>query len=106
MILSDAGAGDFILQSAAIREIRRLYPGAHITWVVNELQYNLAECCPHVNELLMTRRLPHLRTFLNDFWYDILFVDKLLKKRFDICYAFTYSNETYFLMYMSGAKNE
>lgn len=103
LILSDAGAGDFILQSAAIREIRRLYPGAHITWVVNERVSTLAEFCSYVDELLIVRRI-YVSNFLNDFWYNISFVDNLLKRRFDICYAFTILNSTPLLMYMSGAR--
>ena len=103
LIISHAVAGDFVLQSAAIREIRRLYPGAHITLVMRASILNLAEFCPYVDELLTTNRA-YLPTFLNDFWFNILFVENLLKRRFDICYAFTQSSETPFLMYMSGAR--
>ena len=103
IICEMSGLGDFILHSAAIREIRRLYPGAHITLVVNERVSTLAEFCSYVDELLIVRRI-YVSNFLNDFWYNISFVDNLLKRRFDICYAFTILNSTPLLMYMSGAR--
>ena len=44
--------GDFVLMSPFFRELRRNFPSARITMIVNQGIYNLAECCPYVNEVL------------------------------------------------------
>lgn len=103
LIIHDAGAGDFIAQSAAIREIRRLYPEAHITLIVYTHAINLAETCPYVDELLVNNR-PFVPTLFNDFQWNISFARQLLKRRFDICFSLALYTGTPFLMYMSGAR--
>ena len=51
--------GDFIITSGLIRELRANYPSAHITLVVSDYVYPLAELCPYVNEVLhIETRLP------------------------------------------------
>ena len=52
LILRLDAVGDFILTSAAIRELRANYPSAFITLVVNRRVYPLAEFCPYVNEVI------------------------------------------------------
>ena len=101
LIIHDAGAGDFIMQSAAIREIRRLYPYAHITLIVNGPAFNLAECCPYVNEL---HEMLGYFNFFDAFRFNISIASRLLEQRFDVCYAFAQYTGTPFLMYMSGAR--
>ena len=44
--------GDTILTSAFLRELRRNYPKAWITFVVRDSIYPIAELCPYVNEVL------------------------------------------------------
>ena len=41
------------MTSAAIRELRKNFPAAHITLVVRKAVYPLAELCPYVNEVLI-----------------------------------------------------
>ena len=57
-IIHDAGVGDFVLMSGAIREIRRLYPNAHIIIVVNSGSVTLAESCPHIDEIVTLEDVP------------------------------------------------
>ena len=101
LIISDSGIGDFILQSAAIREIRRLYPGAHITLIISANAFNLAECCPYIDELIAKQRA---QFFGDEFRINALIASNLLKRRFDICYSFTQYSGIPFLAYMSGAR--
>ncbi len=105
LIIHDAGAGDFVLQSAAIREIRRIYPDANITLVVTPPAAELAECCPYVDELLINNRQFDAENILSVIQWNFELATNLLRKRFDICYAFAYNFDTPILMYMSGAKN-
>lgn len=44
------GLGDWILTSAFLRELRRLYPAARITLVCNAEIAALAETCPYIDE--------------------------------------------------------
>ncbi|MBQ6975102.1 MAG: glycosyltransferase family 9 protein [Selenomonadaceae bacterium] len=102
LIIHDAGIGDFILMSAAIREIRRLYPAAHITILVNGGSVNLAECCPHVNEVIPLENVS--TNFMEIFQACARMSQKVLRCRQDICFAYIHRAWTPFLMYMSGAR--
>lgn len=44
--------GDVVLSSAMLREVRRLYPAAHITLVVSSTTRSLVEHCPYIDEVL------------------------------------------------------
>jgi heptosyltransferase-2 len=52
LLVELADIGDMALASALWREIRRLYPDARITLVVQSSVLNLVECCPYVDEVL------------------------------------------------------
>lgn len=105
MIINDAGAGDFVTQSGAIREIRRLYPNAQITLLVSPNSVQLSECCPYVDEVLFVMRPWVLSEhFAQSYAWNMEFAKILLEKRFDICYSFTINPATPSLMYFSGAK--
>ena len=102
LILHDAGIGDFVLQSGAIREIRRLYPAAHITLVVNSGSMILAESCPYVDEIITLGNI--LQDFVGMYRSCVDVAQKILRYRNDICYAYIHRNWTPFLLYMSGAR--
>lgn len=102
LIIHDAGIGDFVLQSGAIREMRRLYPSAHITLVVNSGSLAMAECCPHVNEIIALE--PIQKHFDTMYKTCLKTAQRIFRRRIDICYAFIHRAWTPFLMYMSGAR--
>ncbi len=102
LIIHDAGIGDFVLQSGAIREIRRLYPDAYITLVVNSGSLALAECCPYVDEIISLE--PQQKHFDDMYKACLKTAQKIFKRRIDICYAFIHRAWTPFTMYMSGAR--
>ena len=105
LIIHDSGAGDFITHSGAIREIRRLYPTAHITLVVSKQGMELAENCPYANEVIPSVVWNTLgRSIIYAYNYYMRFAELLLRNRFDICFSFTTAASTFLLMYMSGAK--
>ena len=107
LITHDSGTGDFITHSGVIREIRRLYPTAHITLVVVPSGFQFAECCPYVDEVIRNPNPPHnlQSNFIQNYLLDMQFLyANLLKTRFDICYSFPRYASTPILMYMSGSR--
>lgn len=115
LILHEAGAGDFITMSAGIREIRRAFPTAHITMVVSQNAAALAECCPHVDELIVegfmfqgSNLSRHGIAPQNYAGAGLMLLDiaeKLLARRYDIAFASMYSAPTTpLLAYLAGAR--
>ena len=102
LIIHDAGIGDFVLHSGAIREIRRLYPTAHITLVVNSGSVPLAESCPYIDKIVTFEN--GQPDFAKMFQSMIRMATKILTRRIDICFAFVHRAWTPFLVYMSGAR--
>lgn len=47
--------GDFVLNTPLLRELRREFPAANISLVVNERALNLSETCPYVDEVIPFR---------------------------------------------------
>ena len=93
------------MQSAMIREIRRIYPVSHITLIVQPRSLNLAECCPYVDELIPNFSLLGVaNTFQDDFQRCISLSSHLLKRRFDVCYSVPSYQGALLLMYMCGAR--
>ncbi len=111
LIVKLDSAGDFILTSPAIREIRMNYPAAHITLVVSTKAYPLAELCPYVNEVLF---------FALDEGVNPADIPSLLKcilkfakahlwqRKFSLGFEFRYFTvgklENLLMLYMSGAR--
>ena len=102
LILTDFGVGDFMVSTGAIREIRRIYPEAHITLVSYKKPFIFAEVCPYVDEVILYDRHHSKLTRM----YELVMktAGKLLERRFDICFSFSIHAYVNFLMYMSGAK--
>ena len=51
LVIMDAGVGDFLCFSGALRELRRLYPAAAITLMIFPPGFKLAEQCPYIDFL-------------------------------------------------------
>ena len=105
MIIQDSAVGDFVLTSGAVREIRRLYPNAYIEMVIYPRCQNIAEKCPYVDEIVSKDRpYPNWNHPAFFYMHNVEFAERLLKRRFDVCYSFGHYMDSNFLMYMSGAK--
>lgn len=104
LILHDAGAGDFVINTGFLREIRRLYPNAYIALCVKSNVIQLAELCPYVDEVIFNEGKFTYADFYEMFNDYIKLAEKFLATKFDICYSLAYLAETNFLMYLSGAK--
>ena len=102
IMIHDAGTGDFVLQSATIRELRRVYPEAYITLVVSGSAAQLAEFCPYVNEIVVNEQQYNPLDFLTALKWDLVMAERLLTRRYNVGYAFVHNPATAALLYMSG----
>ncbi len=94
--------GDVVLSSAMLRELRKLFPHAHITLVVNTLTRPLLEFCPYVDTVLalpaqsgsLKSMFRELRTILN-------FCKRNLARRtWDLAVVPRWDTDTYFATFM------
>lgn len=105
LVIMDAGVGDFICFSGALREIRRLYPQAAITLVIFPPGFKLAEQCPYIDFLIGNEHLPVLRHVSELFPAHAEYAaEHLLAQRFDLALVFGHYASAYLLAYMTGAK--
>ena len=105
LVIMDAGVGDFLCFSGALREIRRLYPAAAITLVIFPPGFKLAEQCPYIDFLLGNEQLPVLQPLSELFAAHARYAaEHLLRQRFDLAFIFGHYASAYLLAYMAGAK--
>ena len=104
LILNNGGVGDFVLNSAAIRELRRIYPTAHITLVFFARALDLAEVCPYVDEVIPNEQRFAFNSPPMIYQWDMTVARQLLRRRYDVAYSFVSQGSTVLLSYMSGAK--
>ena len=94
--------GDFVLTSAFIRELRANCPAAHITLVVSDFVYPLAELCPYVNEVLHFNVSEDLQLrSISEFAIKYLW-----KRHFTMAFSVEYLSDkknTLLMTYLSGA---
>ena len=106
LILHEGAVGDFILMSSMLRELRREYPSAYITLVVDSESKNLAEFCPYIDELLAVS-FQSLKGNLTSMYFTCLNVaQNLLRHRFDavLAVAALHFTNSPLLGYMTGAR--
>ena len=104
LLIHDAGVGDFIMMSAALRELRRIYPNAHITLMIRQPANPIAEHCPYVDEILINISPRDWREFPQVYQRNQKMATELLSRRYDMAFAFTHYPSTPLLAYMSGAR--
>lgn len=107
LLLRDDAAGDFVLFSPFMREVRRLYPQAQITLFASERNEELARCCPYIDTLLVK----DMEEEYGDFWvmYPILAryaVEHFVPGHFDLAFSprLGIKSANVLLMYMGGVK--
>ncbi len=65
LIVKLSAIGDVIHTLPSLAALRKLYPDAHITWVVEEAAAGLVQNHPHLNTVLISRRKSWLKDFSN-----------------------------------------
>lgn len=107
LVLRDDAAGDFVLFSPFMRELRRIYPSAHITLFASDRNEEMTKCCPYIDNLLVK----DFEKVGGSFWeiYPMLArhaVEKFLPYHFDLAFAgrLGLRSVSVLLMYMGGVK--
>jgi heptosyltransferase-2 len=97
------GIGDVVLSSAMLRELRRLYPTAHITLVVSSSSRSLVEHCPYVDEVLdKPTGFESLRSMFADLKAMVAFSSQQLRGRhWDLALVPRWGVDVYFATLMS-----
>ncbi len=101
-------AGDFILTSGFIREVRNNFPKARITLLVHPHVYSIAELCPYVNEVLAFDGLTDGKKFLDVLKSISKFCrDNLWSRNFSTAFCSQWGSDSMgglFVAFMSGAR--
>ena len=109
LTLRDDAAGDFVLNSAFQRELRRIYPASHITLFASTRNIEVARCCPYVDNIIINdidyggstafwdvfaAAAKYATEVLLPYHFDLGFSGRLGIRSVDVL-----------LLYMSGARN-
>ena len=100
--------GDCILTTPAIRYLRKKFPDAHISMLVNTVSAEIIKSDPSINEFIMydafwfnrNKTVPILTKVREMF----VLIKKLRKKRFDLAIDFRGDIRNIFLAFLSGIK--
>ena len=111
LIVKLSAIGDVIHTLPSLSALRRLYPGAHITWVVEEAAADLILGHPHLDEVLVSRRKSWLKDFqsgkvaatLHEVWS---FVRRLRSRRYDLVIDFHGLLKSAVVVFLSGGKRK
>ena len=104
LVIHNGGVGDFVLFTPCLREIRRLYPTAHITLTVAPNATSLAETCPYIDTLISCSQL-NTTQFTAELYFELVdFAKTNFSQHFDLAFNFGVFIAGVLLAYMSGAK--
>ncbi len=65
LLIKPSSIGDVVHSLPTLAAIRRLYPEAHITWLVEEDAYDIIEGHPFIDEIIVSKRKGWLRNLRN-----------------------------------------
>ena len=90
------GLGDLVLFSSFVREVRGLWPQAHITLVVDQRFASLVEQCPYVDEVIgfSERGSKYARLFTGPRRAYKLAMQRLWQRRFDLAISPRWDSDT------------
>jgi ADP-heptose:LPS heptosyltransferase len=90
------GLGDLVLFSSFVREVRGLWPHAHITLVVDQRFASLVEQCPYVDEVIgfCERGSKYARLFTGPRRAYKLAMQRLWQRRFDLAISPRWDSDT------------
>jgi lipopolysaccharide heptosyltransferase II len=91
--------GDVIFTTPLIRALRRKYPQAHMTYLVEPLAEPVVHANPHLDEILLVQRRPGLARMAD----DLAMARRLRKMRFDLAIDLHGGPRGSWLTWASGA---
>ena len=92
--------GDVVFTTPAIRALRRHYPDAHITYIVEPVAADVVRNNPHIDELIVAPRQRGVRGLIA----DLALGRRLRAERFDLAIDFHGGPRASLLTWLSGAK--
>ncbi|MGB2879465.1 MAG: lipopolysaccharide heptosyltransferase II [Candidatus Omnitrophota bacterium] len=90
--------GDVVLSTPVIRHMRKLFPGAHIAFMVRPENRDLVANNPHLDEVILYDKYGLQKSF----WSTVKFALQLRKKKFDIGIALHPTNRVHVMMLLAG----
>jgi len=98
--------GDVLLTTPAIRLLRRSYPKARITMVVNKGTEDMILHNTNIDRILtVDRSIAKSKNLLRRFQYERAFVKELRSVQYDLCVDFEYGQRGAILSLISGARH-
>ncbi|MGE0448132.1 MAG: glycosyltransferase family 9 protein [Vicinamibacterales bacterium] len=91
--------GDVVFTTPTIAALRRHFPAAHLTYVVEPAAAAVVEANPHLNEVVVARRRPGLGGTIADVALGL----RLRRQRFDLAIDFHGGPRASLLAWLSGA---
>ncbi len=111
LIVKLSAIGDVIHTLPSLAALRRLYPDANITWVVEEAAADLITHHPYLNSVLVSRRKSWSRDLLRGKFKDSLygiknFIKCLQQKNYDLVIDFHGLLKSSVIVYLSRGKRK
>lgn len=105
LLIVDDGVGDFLAETAVIRETRRLFPTAQIDLLMFSRALDFAKNCPYIDNLYENKIPFKFYPVDEQFKWDMdLVKGDLLSQHYDIAFVFGAYSNSGLIAYMSGAK--
>jgi 3-deoxy-D-manno-octulosonic-acid transferase/heptosyltransferase-1 len=111
LIVKLSAIGDVLHTLPSLMELRKLYPDAHITWVVEEAAADLIKNHPALDAVLISRRKNWMKNFtpegIRRSWQEIRsFVKELRQRPYDLVIDFHGLLKSSLIVLISGGKRK
>ncbi len=111
LIVKLSAIGDLIHTLPSLAAMRRLYPDAHITWVVEEAAADLVLHHPYLDQVLIFRRKSWIKEIkagqFHEAWRDALsFLAALKSRRYDLVVDFHGLFKSSIIVFLSQGKRK
>jgi heptosyltransferase I len=111
LIVKLSAIGDVIHTLPSLAALRRLYPDAHITWVVEAASKDIILHHPHLDQVLIFRRKNWIKDFKRGEWQFVLrdvrdFLALLRSRRYDLVIDFHGLFKSAMVVWASGGKRK
>src|SRR5579862_8057588 len=92
--------GDVVFTTPAVRALRRRFPDAHLTYIVEPAAAPIVELNPHLDEVIVAPRVGGLRQLRR----DLALARRLRATRLDVAIDFHGGPRSSLLAWLSGAR--